>query len=150
MEPSPSLPRLSRGLAALALLIFAPPSGVAQSVTVANQQGPFQPGTPELIRNVVLLIGDDMGVDTLSSYGEGTDRPLTPVLDGLAASGVLFRNAWSQPVCSPTRAGIFTGRHGFRTGIGHIVTTTSAALSMGPIFLGVLKPATIRRAIASA
>jgi len=92
-------------------------------------------GVPAAIQNVVVLIADDLGVDQLACYGEGSDLPVTPVIDGLAASGVLFRNAWSQPVCSPTRAGIFTGRHGFRTGIGDIVTTTSEALPLSEVIV---------------
>jgi arylsulfatase A-like enzyme len=68
--------------------------------------------------NVLLIIGDDMGVETLASFGVGTQTPATPNLDALAASGVRFNNFWSQPVCSPTRATLITGRYGFRTGVG--------------------------------
>ena len=68
--------------------------------------------------NVLLILADDMGVDMLGAYGVGSNPPSTPHLDALAAQGVLFRNAWSAAVCSPTRAGIQTGRHAFRTGIG--------------------------------
>jgi hypothetical protein len=35
--------------------------------------------------------------------------------------GVVFNNAWSNPLCSPTRAGILTGRYSFRTGVGDVV-----------------------------
>lgn len=68
--------------------------------------------------NVLLLIGDDVGqerVDAYDLYGGGAG---TTHLDQLAESGVLFRNCWANPLCSPTRATIFTGRYGFRTGIG--------------------------------
>jgi arylsulfatase A-like enzyme len=68
--------------------------------------------------NVLVLIADDLGVDQLAAYGLGSDLPPTPNLDRMAAEGVLFRNVWSQPVCSPTRATIQTGRYGFRTTIG--------------------------------
>jgi arylsulfatase A-like enzyme len=74
--------------------------------------------------NVLILLADDIGIDQLASYGLGADLPATPNLDALAAGGVLFRNAYSSPVCSPTRAQILTGRHPFRTGIGHIVGPT--------------------------
>lgn len=47
--------------------------------------------------------------------------PKTPHLDSLAKEGVLFRNAYTTPVCSSTRAAIQTGRYGFRTGIGYLV-----------------------------
>ena len=45
-------------------------------------------------------------------------RPRTARLDRLAAEGVQFTNFWSQPVCSPTRATMLTGRYAFRTGVG--------------------------------
>ena len=75
--------------------------------------------------NVLLIIGDDMGVETLASYGLGENSPTTAALDELAREGVRFTNVWSQPACSPTRATMITGRYGFRTGIGR-------ALSNGP------------------
>jgi arylsulfatase A-like enzyme len=40
------------------------------------------------------------------------------VIDALAAEGVLVRNAYADPLCSPTRAAALTGRYGSRTGIG--------------------------------
>ena len=64
--------------------------------------------------NVLLIIGDDMGVETLASYGLGENPPTTAALDELAREGVRFTNVWSQPACSPTRATVITGRYGFR------------------------------------
>jgi arylsulfatase A-like enzyme len=75
-------------------------------------------------RNVVLLILDDTGVDLFGAYGEytGADPPpehlATPSIQALAERGVLFRNAWSAPLCAATRATILTGQYGFRNGIG--------------------------------
>jgi arylsulfatase A-like enzyme len=69
--------------------------------------------------NILLIIGDDMGIDSFALYNDhpAATFPPTPHLDGLAARGVLFRNAYANPVCSPTRAAIITGRHGYRTGV---------------------------------
>lgn len=122
-------------LVALALLSGTAVGQIEPAATTAQGLGAAGLTEPAPVQNVLVLIADDLGVDGLSSYGEGNDLPITPVLDGLAASGVSFRNAWSQPVCSPTRAGIFTGRHGFRTGIGHIVTVTSQALPISEVTL---------------
>lgn len=44
--------------------------------------------------------------------------PPTPNIDALRANGILFRNAWANPTCSPMRATVQTGRYGFRTGVG--------------------------------
>ena len=68
----------------------------------------------------MLIIADDVGVEQIGAYREGTDPATTPNIDALAARGVLFRNTWSNPVCSSTRATILTGRYGFRTGVGFV------------------------------
>ena len=71
--------------------------------------------------NVLLLIADDLGVDRIGAYAEHPDPGLTPNIDRLAERGVLFRNCWSNPYCSATRATIWTGRYCFRTGVGWYV-----------------------------
>jgi len=68
--------------------------------------------------NILLLIGDDMGNETLSCYEWSKNAAKTPTLDDLCHNGVRFDNFWSQPICSPTRATMLTGRYGFRTGVG--------------------------------
>jgi len=68
--------------------------------------------------NVLIIVADDLGTDYVGAYGEGAAPAPTPNIDALAAQGVLFRNAWANPTCSPTRASFQTGRHGYRTGIG--------------------------------
>jgi arylsulfatase A-like enzyme len=90
--------------------------------------------------NLVLLIADDFGVDMIGAYAEGTNPPCTPNMDLLAAGGLLFRNAWSNPVCSPTRAALLTGRHGFRTGIGGVVMPTGPGLALTELTLPEILP----------
>ena len=85
--------------------------------------------------NILILLADDMGVDNVGVYGEGGTPPATPTIDALAQTGVLFRNAWSNPLCSPTRATIQTGRYAFRTGIGHLVTNGSQPLVFDEVTL---------------
>ena len=93
------------GIVAAAFFATATISGVAQAAP-----------------NILLIIGDDMGVETLASYGLGENPPKTATLDEMARQGMRFKNFWAQPVCSPTRATIITGRYGFRTGIGFPVS----------------------------
>jgi len=71
--------------------------------------------------NVLIIVADDLGVDAVGAYGEGANPPPTPNIDALAANGVMFRNCWSSPLCSPTRALLQTGRYAFRTGIGTVI-----------------------------
>jgi arylsulfatase A-like enzyme len=66
--------------------------------------------------NILLIVGDDMGYADVGFQG-CRDIP-TPNLDALAASGVRFTNGYvSGPYCSPTRAGLMTGR--YQTRFGH-------------------------------
>jgi arylsulfatase A-like enzyme len=66
--------------------------------------------------NILFIVGDDMGYADVGFQG-CKDIP-TPNLDSLAASGVRFTNGYvSGPYCSPTRAGLMTGR--CQTRFGH-------------------------------
>jgi arylsulfatase A-like enzyme len=53
--------------------------------------------------NVLLIIADDFGTDSLSLYNPtpGATAP-TPTINALAANGLRFTNAWACPVCSAT------------------------------------------------
>jgi arylsulfatase A-like enzyme len=66
--------------------------------------------------NVIFILVDDMGWTDLGSYGSSFYE--TPNIDQLASEGALFTNAYAaSPVCSPTRAAIFTGKYPTRVGI---------------------------------
>jgi len=112
-------------LSLIGSLILFPSVVPAQGAGRARGPGPLvEWAAPESFgRNVLILVADDLGVDSLAAYGEGIDLPPTPTLDELARTGVLFRNAWSQPTCSPTRATIHTGLGGYHTGIGTVIPT---------------------------
>ncbi len=68
--------------------------------------------------NVLLVVLDDVGTDKIGAYHEVPQCPRTPRIDALAAEGLLFRNAYANPLCSATRAALLTGRYGRRTGVG--------------------------------
>ena len=57
--------------------------------------------------NIVVIMADDMGYENLSCHG--SEIYSTPHLDKLAASGMRFENAHSQPICTPSRVQIMTG-----------------------------------------
>lgn len=75
--------------------------------------------------NFLVVVWDDVGTDKVGVYGENPEPPATPNLDALAAEGMLFRRAYANPLCSPTRAGLVTGRYAFRYDIGSYLTTNS-------------------------
>lgn len=65
--------------------------------------------------NVVVILADDLGWQGLSSYG--CPDIATPNIDRIGKEGARFTNAYvSCPVCSPTRAGLMTGRYQQRFG----------------------------------
>ena len=67
--------------------------------------------------NVLLIIADDIGLDATIGYNIGAQKPNMPNLQNLINSGVKFNNVWSNPVCSPTRSTILTGKYGYRTSV---------------------------------
>lgn len=77
---------------------------------------------PAVPPNVLLVVLDDIGVDKVGAYNPYGTAPPTPTLDALAERGVVFENAWVYPGCTPTRAALLTGRHGYRTGLGRVLT----------------------------
>lgn len=84
-------------------------------------------------KTVVLIIADDLGSDYCGFYEDHADTVKLPGIRRLLPNAVRFRNAWSNPLCSPTRAGIITGRHSFRTGVGDVVVSGVPALDTSEI-----------------
>ena len=82
--------------------------------------------------NILLIIADDMGVETLECYERAVDPAVTPTLDDLCLTGVRFDNVWSAPTCSPTRATILTGNYGFRNGVMGPVIPNTGNLALSP------------------
>jgi len=71
-------------------------------------------------KHLIILV-DDVGIEGFRSYAKpaGVQRyPYTPNWDYLESIGVRFTRAYVSPICSPTRACLFTSRYGFRTGVG--------------------------------
>lgn len=71
--------------------------------------------------NIVLFLVDDMGWMDCGAYGSQFYE--TPRMDAFAKTAMRFTNAYSQPLCSPTRASILTGqysaRHRITSATGH-------------------------------
>lgn len=62
--------------------------------------------------NVLLVMADDVGIEGFGCYGGSSYR--TPQIDKLAEEGLRFTHAYSQPLCTPTRVQIMTGRYNHR------------------------------------
>jgi len=100
-----------------ALLVLTLTAGMALGLPegIAASPATSQPGKPKP-PNVILILVDDLGWSDLACYG--SDLHETLHLDKLARQGVRFTDAYSaSPVCSPTRAGLLTGKHPARLGM---------------------------------
>lgn len=64
--------------------------------------------------NIIFILADDLGIDGVGAYG--ADFFKTPSIDKLAKEGIRYTNAYTVPLCGPSRALLMTGRYGFRTG----------------------------------
>ncbi|XP_053520408.1 arylsulfatase B isoform X3 [Artibeus jamaicensis] len=84
----------------LLLLLLLPPPGAG-----ADRQ-------PHL----VFVLADDLGWNDVGFHGS---HIRTPRLDALAAGGVLLQNYYTQPLCTPSRSQLLTGRYQIRTGLQH-------------------------------
>ena len=60
--------------------------------------------------NIVLIMADDLGYESISV--NGGKSYLTPNIDMLAKKGVRFINCHSEPICTPSRVRIMTGKTG--------------------------------------
>jgi arylsulfatase A-like enzyme len=83
-----------------------------------------QPATNNQKPNIVHIVADDLGWKDVGFNG-CTDIK-TPNLDKLAATGAKFSQFYVQPMCTPTRAALMTGRYPFRYGLQTIVIPTAA------------------------
>ena len=97
--------RFPAALAGLAVFVAASQPGIVAAETSVGQRP-----------NIVLIVADNQPARLLGAYG---NREIaTPNIDGLARSGVLFRNAFAASgVCSPTRASLLTGLMPSQTGV---------------------------------
>lgn len=76
---------------------------------VAVWLGSEQPIAAAQSPNVLFILTDDLGINDLGCHGRTEHR--TPNLDRLAADGMRFTSAYcAQPICSPSRAALLTGK----------------------------------------
>jgi arylsulfatase A len=81
----------------LSVKIFKIIVSMLVAVTANAQQSP----------NIIIIYVDDMGYGDLSSYGG--EIP-TPNIDGIAKQGIRFTGFYAQPVCTPSRYSLLTGK----------------------------------------
>jgi arylsulfatase A-like enzyme len=95
------------------------PIALAAAAGVATAQEAVEEIEPETggkrLPNLVIILADDLGYGDVGAYG--SERIATPNIDALAAHGVRFTEGYvTAAVCSPSRAGLMTGRYQERFG----------------------------------
>ncbi len=87
----------------------------AAGAALAANRMPAATTTP----NVVIILCDDLGYGDLGCYGS---KIRTPNIDRLASEGTRFTHFYSgNPVCSPSRAALLTGRYPVRAGVPNVL-----------------------------
>src|SRR5262245_49489388 len=83
---------------------------------LAALAGSLVQAAPARKPNIVLMVADDLGYGELGC--QGNPQIPTPHVDSIAKAGVRFTNGYvTAPFCSPSRAGLMTGR--YQTRFGH-------------------------------
>lgn len=83
---------------------------------------------PENQPNVVIIYTDDQGAIDLNCFGAGD--LVTPHMDQLVKSGIKFTQFYGAPICSPSRAGLLTGKTPQRAGVPGNVSALSEEAGM--------------------
>ncbi len=131
--------RRRRVIACTALVCVAAPA----VRTVPGAQRPERAVTASR-PNVVLIITDDMGYADIGPYGAKDIR--TPHLDRLAREGTVFTAFYANGVlCTPTRAGLMTGRYQQRYGVEDPLGNPTAGERRGLVATGTSLPQLLRQ-----
>jgi arylsulfatase A-like enzyme len=93
---------------------------VGRTVAESSSWWPPAPRPPAGTPNIIVVLLDDMGFSDIGPFGAEID---TPVLDGIAATGVRLTNYHTTPVCSPARAALLTGLNPHRAGFASVANS---------------------------
>lgn len=94
---------------------WAKPGLVADGPAEAEDQPSAAPPQPP---HIIFILTDDQGYHDVGYHGSDIE---TPTLDRLAAEGVKLENYYIQPICTPSRSQLLTGRYQIHTGLQHSI-----------------------------
>ena len=90
---------------------------MASAFAAAALYTPAAAQQPQPKPNIVVIMGDDVGVWNVSAYHRGMMGGQTPNIDRLAKDGALFTDYYAQQSCTAGRAAFILGQTPFRTGL---------------------------------
>ena len=67
--------------------------------------------------NILVIWGDDIGIDNISAYNLGMMGYQTPNIDRIAREGALFTDVYAEQTCTAGRSNFILGQNAFRTGL---------------------------------
>jgi len=86
---------------------------LAAVLLLSGEAAYAQSGKP----NILIIWGDDIGIDNISAYNLGMMGYKTPNIDRIGKEGALFTDVYAEQTCTAGRAAFITGQHPFRTGL---------------------------------
>jgi arylsulfatase A-like enzyme len=89
----------------------------AQGTSAPSPAAPASPQTGTRQPNILVIMGDDVGIWNLGAYHRGMMAGRTPNLDQLAAEGAIFTDYYAEPSCTAGRANFIMGQLPIRTGM---------------------------------
>lgn len=97
---------------------------LAASILAAAVTAPFfaVAAQAEQKPNIVYIVSDDQGWKDVGYHGSDIE---TPNIDALAKDGARLEQFYAQPMCTPTRAALMTGRYPFRYGLQTLVIASN-------------------------
>ncbi|WP_300455601.1 sulfatase-like hydrolase/transferase [Desulfobacula sp.] len=116
-------------LAGVTLAVAATPQDAAAATQKADKP------------NVVLMLSDNVGWGDIGAFGGGEVRGMpTPNIDKLASEGMQLTQFFVEPACTPSRAGLLTGRYSTRVGLNTVIiggtpnTLTAEEVTIAELF----------------
>src|SRR5271165_6450546 len=92
----------------------------ALSLALVLASGGFCASAQATKPNILVIMGDDIGINNVSAYGHGIVGYQTPNIDRLSKEGALFTDYYGQQSCTAGRSAFITGQIPFRTGLSKV------------------------------
>lgn len=70
--------------------------------------------------NILVIMGDDVGIPNISAYSHGMMGYQTPSIDRIADEGIMFTDYYAEQSCTAGRSAFITGQHIIRTGLSKV------------------------------